>query len=78
VPELAPLGRLFKSCEALRMTEADTEYDIRAIKHIFPAHLVLQFSCSNTIAEQVLETVSVISNLADAVSGDEKGGGSGR
>ncbi|KAF8072392.1 Coatomer subunit gamma [Scenedesmus sp. PABB004] len=65
-PEFAALGPLFKSCAPVRLTEEDTEYVIHAIKHIFPAHLVLQFDCTNTIAEQRLENVTVLTDLADA------------
>jgi hypothetical protein len=36
------------------MTEEETEYAVKAVKHVFPEHVVLQFSCTNTIAEQVL------------------------
>jgi hypothetical protein len=52
-----------------RLTEEDTEYAIHAVKHVFAEHLVLQFDCTNTIAEQCLENVSVMLDLADAVSG---------
>jgi hypothetical protein len=52
-----------------RLTEEDTEYAIHAVKHVFPEHLVLQFDCTNTIAEQCLENVSVMLDLADAVIG---------
>lgn len=41
----------------MELTEAETEYSVNAVKHIFPAHIVLQFNCTNTIAEQVLENV---------------------
>jgi coatomer protein complex subunit gamma len=51
-----------------RLTEEDTEYAIHAVKHVFGEHLVLQFDCTNTIAEQRLENVSVMLDLADAVS----------
>lgn len=38
------------------------------MKHVFAEHLVLQFDCTNTIAEQCLEDVSVMLDLAEAVS----------
>ena len=44
---------MFKSCEPVRLTEEDTEYTIFAVKHVYDAHLVLQFNCTNTVAEQV-------------------------
>uniref|UniRef100_A0A383V5V2 Coatomer subunit gamma n=1 Tax=Tetradesmus obliquus TaxID=3088 RepID=A0A383V5V2_TETOB len=65
-PEFASLGPLFKSCAPVRLTEEDTEYAIHAVKHVFAEHLVLQFDCTNTIAEQCLEDVSVMLDLAEA------------
>lgn len=53
---------------AHRLTEEDTEYVIHAIKHVFPSHLVVQFNCTNTIKEQCLENVTVLMDLAEAVS----------
>jgi coatomer protein complex subunit gamma len=64
--EFASLGKLFKSCAPVRLTEEDTEYVIHAVKHIFPEHIVFQFDCTNTIAEQRLENVTVMMDLADA------------
>eukprot|EP00198_Chlamydomonas_reinhardtii_P001857 XP_001691193.1 gamma-cop [Chlamydomonas reinhardtii] len=66
IPQLAPLGEVFKSCEPVRLTEEDTEYAIFCVKHVFEGHIVFQFNCTNTIAEQVLEDVSVAMDLADA------------
>ncbi|KAK3240866.1 hypothetical protein CYMTET_49332 [Cymbomonas tetramitiformis] len=60
IPELADLGRLFKSSAPVELTEAETEYMVKCVKHVFPEHVVFQFSCSNTIEEQVLEDVSVV------------------
>ena len=51
--ELAALGQVFKSCDPVRLTEEDTEYTIFAVKHVYDAHLVIQFNCTNTISEQV-------------------------
>ena len=67
--QLAALGEVFKSCEPVRLTEEDTEYSVFAIKHVYDAHVVVQFNCTNTIQEQVLEGVTVAMDLADAVSG---------
>lgn len=66
VPQLASLGPLFKSSTAVRLTEEDTEYNILVVKHVFDDAVVLQFSCTNTITEQILENVSVVVDLADA------------
>lgn len=56
----------------LRLTEEDTEYIIHAVKHVFPGHVVIQFNCTNTIKEQRLEEVTVLTDLADAVSVQKK------
>lgn len=66
--QLAGLGEVFKSAEPVRLTEEDTEYTIFCVKHVFDSHIVLQFNCTNTINEQVLENVSVAVDLAEAVS----------
>lgn len=67
VAQFASYGRLFKSSEPIQLTEEETEYNIVAIKHVFTNHTVLQFQCTNTVQEQVLEDVSVSIDLTDAV-----------
>lgn len=53
-PDLAPLGKPLLSSESpAGLTEEGTEYQISVVKHVFPAHLVLQFNCRNTVREQV-------------------------
>lgn len=42
VPELLAFGPLFRSSEPVELTESETEYVVRCIKHSFPQHLVLQ------------------------------------
>lgn len=41
----------------MELTEAETEYAVNAVKHIFDRHVVFQFNCTNTIPEQLLEDV---------------------
>ena len=41
-----------------------------AVKYVFDAAIALQFTCSNTVAEQILENVTVAVDLADAVRED--------
>ena len=53
VPELASLGRVFRSAAPVELTESETEYVVRCVKHIMDGHVVLDFSISNTIEEQV-------------------------
>ncbi|PSN51438.1 hypothetical protein C0J52_08977 [Blattella germanica] len=42
VPELMAFGPLFRSSEPVELTESETEYVVRCVKHCFPQHLVLQ------------------------------------
>eukprot|EP00210_Caulerpa_lentillifera_P007221 g6908.t1 len=72
IPEFASFGALFKSCEPVQLTEEGTEYSVSMIKHIFDAHIVFQFNCMNTVAEQVLEEVKVVMDLAEAEDFDEE------
>jgi len=59
IPEVAALGPLFKSSSPAELTESETEYVVQCIKHVFPEHLVLQFDCTNTLNDQLLENVVV-------------------
>eukprot|EP00611_Tribonema_gayanum_P013774 TRINITY_DN24994_c0_g1_i2.p1 TRINITY_DN24994_c0_g1~~TRINITY_DN24994_c0_g1_i2.p1 ORF type:complete len:854 (-),score=272.22 TRINITY_DN24994_c0_g1_i2:124-2685(-) len=59
IPELAALGRVFRSTAPVPLTESETEYVVRCVKHIFDAHVVLDFSVHNTIADQMLTEVGV-------------------
>ena len=70
IPQLSALalGPVFKSAEPLLLTEEETEYSIALVVHIFQEHILLQFNCSNTVAEQVLENVNVVVDLSEAVS----------
>lgn len=52
----------------VRLTEEDTEYCVYCVKHVFDAAVVFQFNCTNTIAEQILESVTVLMDMAEAVS----------
>jgi len=53
------LGPLFRSSQPVELTESETEYTVAVIKHVFPAHLVLQFDVTNTLADQLLEAARV-------------------
>jgi coatomer subunit gamma len=47
-----------QSSEPVELTEAETEYAVNVVKHIYENHVVLQYNCTNTIPEQLLEDVS--------------------
>lgn len=59
IPYCDRYGPIFKSCEAIDLTELETEYRVRCIKHVFARHLVLQFECLNTLSDQLLENIHV-------------------
>nr|XP_026695163.1 coatomer subunit gamma-2 isoform X2 [Ciona intestinalis] len=66
IPEFAVLGNLFKSSEPVELTESETEYVVKCVKHTFAQHFVLQFDCTNTLNDQILEEVTVHVEPSDA------------
>ncbi|KFK29732.1 hypothetical protein AALP_AA7G171600 [Arabis alpina] len=66
IPEFAAFGKLFKSSSHVELTEAETEYAVNVVKHIFDSHVVFQYNCTNTIPEQLLERVNVIVDASEA------------
>ena len=51
---------LKSSGKPVELTESETEYVVTVVKHVFEAHIVFQFNVFNTIADTVLEQVSVL------------------
>jgi coatomer subunit gamma len=43
IPELASYNGVLKSSTVVELTESETEYVVKAIKHVFKEHVVLQF-----------------------------------
>ncbi|XP_027764417.1 coatomer subunit gamma-2 [Empidonax traillii] len=66
IPEFQSLGPLFRCSEPVQLTEAETEYFVRCIKHVFTNHIVFQFDCTNTLNDQLLERVTVQMEPSDA------------
>ncbi|KAI4318627.1 hypothetical protein MLD38_032305 [Melastoma candidum] len=66
IPEFSNFGKLFKSSAPVELTEAETEYAVNVVKHIFDGHIVFQYNCTNTIPEQLLENVTVVVDTSDA------------
>ncbi|THU62498.1 hypothetical protein C4D60_Mb01t05780 [Musa balbisiana] len=66
IPEFSSFGKLFKSSSPVELTEAETEYSVNAVKHIFDGHVVFQYNCTNTIPEQLLEMVNVFVDGSEA------------
>ncbi|XP_074645563.1 coatomer subunit gamma-2-like isoform X1 [Tubulanus polymorphus] len=66
VPEFVGLGPLFKSSpQPVELTESETEYVVRCVKHTFSNHIVFQFDCTNTLSDQMLENVTVQMETGD-------------
>ena len=58
VPEFASYGAPLTTSPLtapVPLTETEMEYVVTASKHVFPAHVVLQYHVTNTLAESVLE-----------------------
>ena len=63
VPEFASYGAPLTTSPLtapVPLTETEMEYVVTASKHVFPAHVVLQYHVTNTLAESVLEDVVVV------------------
>ena len=51
---------MYQSSAPVELTEAETEYAVNAVQHIFDWHVVFQYNCTNSIPEQLLENVMTI------------------
>lgn len=68
VPQLSGLIRdsvLFKSSPVYELTESETEYNVKCIKHVLSDYIILQFDCLNTLSDQFLENVRVTVDSQD-------------
>jgi len=59
VAELSGLGRPFKSTPEVELTEEETEYNVKCIRHVYPTCVVLEFIILNTLNDQQLDNVVV-------------------
>jgi len=66
IPELASLGRVFRSSPPTELSEEETEYVVRCVKHVMPEHIILQFLIQNTVEDQRLVNCTV------AIEGDSE------
>lgn len=60
IPELKAHGPLLSSSPSVELTESETEYVVTAIKHIYKDNIVIQYDIKNTLANTVLEEISVV------------------
>jgi coatomer subunit gamma len=59
VPEFSSMGRPFKTCEPVDLTEAETEYTAKVVTHLYATQVILEFICINTLEDQLLENVVI-------------------
>ncbi|KAK6946231.1 Coatomer, gamma subunit, appendage, Ig-like subdomain [Dillenia turbinata] len=60
--------RFLPSSAPVELTEAETEYAVNVVRHIFDKHVVFQYDCTNTIPEQMLENVRKAEELSEVAS----------
>ena len=65
IPEMKEFGNVLKSSPVVELTEAETEYVVTVVKHIFKEHILLQYEVKNTLPETVLENVSVMATPSE-------------
>jgi len=65
IPEMKEFGSVLKSSPLVELTEAETEYVVSVVKHIFKEHVVLQYEVKNTLPATVLENVSIVASPSD-------------
>jgi coatomer protein complex subunit gamma len=65
IPEVKEFGNVLKSSPIIELTEAETEYVVTLVKHIFKEHIVLQYEVKNTLPDTVLENVSLVATPAE-------------
>ncbi|KAG6059936.1 hypothetical protein E4U17_005395 [Claviceps sp. LM77 group G4] len=65
ISEMSEFGHVLKSSPVIELTEAETEYVVTLVKHVFKEHIVLQYEVKNTLPDTVLEAVSVVATPGD-------------
>lgn len=72
IPEFATYGTVIRSSKPVMLTEAETEYGVELIKHVFANHVVMQFIVKNTIEGQVMTDVTMRLQMAEGNAEDWK------
>lgn len=66
IPEIQEFGAApLKSSHVVELTEAETEYVVSVVKHIYKEHVLLQYEVKNTLPDTVLENVSVVATPSE-------------
>jgi coatomer protein complex subunit gamma len=64
LPQMAHVGKLFKACRPVELTEQESEYLVNVVKLVCPEHVLLQFNITNTIKDQALSDCVVKLDLS--------------
>jgi coatomer protein complex subunit gamma len=62
IPEFAHLGPLFKSSSSVELTETETEYNIKCVKHTFTNYIVFQVYNTQFILVKLEKILNLINN----------------
>lgn len=65
IPQFANLGPLFRSSKESALSQAESEFVVKCIKHVFQQHVVFQFIVTNTVDDSVLDDVRVVMTPED-------------
>lgn len=65
VEQFKSFGPLTNTSRSISLTEAEAEFIVTGVKHIFSEHIVLHFNITNTLTDVVLENVMVASEPQD-------------
>ncbi|KAL9655919.1 hypothetical protein ABK040_007540 [Willaertia magna] len=68
IPLLQKLGKPFKTCAPIALTEPDSDYVVSCVTYIFEKEIVLQFLCKNKVEAQQLSNLVVDIDL-DEIEG---------
>jgi len=65
IPQLNNLGKPFKTCSPIYLTEPDADYVVTCVIHVYEADIVLQFVCKNRVESQQLSNLVVELDLSE-------------
>lgn len=65
IDQFKNFGKLINSSNAVSLTEAEAEFVVRGVKHLFKEHVVFQFNITNTLNDVILDNVAVACSPED-------------
>ena len=70
IDQVKEFGQLINSSRVTPLTEAEAEFVVKCVKHIFDKHVVFQFIISNTLDSVALDDVAIV--CASEVPGESR------